>query len=415
MKLKTSILAAALPALMAFAPSFAGAETIRIATIESLTGTFAPIGQNRLETFQFMADLANKEDWAGPDNDFEVTGFDGKASPQESVIQLKRAIDQGYRYIGSGNGSNVAFALVDAVNKYNRRNPGKEVILFNYSSIDPDLTGSKCSFYAFHFDANTNMKIEVMANAIKEDPDVKKVFIIGQDYSHGHQVSRAAKSALERLAPDVEIVGDDLHPVGSVKDFAPYIAKIKASGADTVITGNWGSDLALLVKSAESAGLDAKFYTFYANNTGSPTAIGASGADRVKVVTNWHSNADFDTEKGIVATYKEKYDDDLYMQYLETVVGMLAQAVKETGSLDPVKNAHAMEGMTLEAMHGEVEMRADDHQLQQPLYVATWTKTDGETVKYDQENTGYGWKTDTKLDRAAASQPTVCEMGRPES
>ncbi|AUM75851.1 branched-chain amino acid ABC transporter substrate-binding protein [Paracoccus jeotgali] len=414
MKMRTTTLAAALPAVLALVPAFAGAETIRIATIESLTGTFAPIGQNRLETFQFMADLANANDWAGADNDFEVTGFDGKASPQESVIQLKRAIDQGYRYIGSGNGSNVAFALVDAVNKHNSRNPGKEVILFNYSSIDPDLTNSKCSFYAFHFDSNTNMKIEVMANAIKDDPDVKKVFIIGQDYSHGHQVSRAAKDALARLSPDVEVVGDDLHPVGSVKDFAPYIAKIKASGADTVITGNWGSDLALLVKAAESAGVKAKFYTFYANNTGSPTSIGASGADRVKVVTNWHSNADFDTEKGMVATYKEKFDDDLYMQYLESVVGMLGKAVQKTGSLDPVENAFAMEGMTFDAMHGEVEMRADDHQLQQPLYVATWTKTDGGEVKYDQENTGYGWKTDTRLERDLATQPTTCEMDRPQ-
>ena len=36
-----------------------------------------------------------------------------------------------------------------------------------------------------------------------------------------------------------------------VKDFAPYVAKIKASGADTVITGNWGNDLALLVKAAQ--------------------------------------------------------------------------------------------------------------------------------------------------------------------
>lgn len=413
MGFKTTLCAAVLPAITILAPTFASAETIRIATIESLTGSFAPIGQNRLETFQFMADLANEQGWAGEGNTFEVTGFDGKASPQESVIQLKRAIDQGYRYIGSGNGSNVAFALVDAINKHNSRNPGKEVIVFNYSSIDPDLSNSKCSFYAFHFDGNTNMKIEVMANAIKDDPDVKKVFIIGQDYSHGHQVSRAAKDALARLRPDVEIVGDDLHPIGSVKDFAPYIAKIKASGADTIITGNWGADLALLVKAAEAVGVKAKFYTFYANNTGSPTAIGASGADRVKVVTNWHSNADFETENGMVATYKEKYDDDLYMQYLETVVGMLGKAVQKTGSLDPIENAFAMEGMTFEAMQGEVEMRAEDHQLQQPLFVATWTQTDGDEVKYDQENTGYGWKTDAKLPLDVARQPTTCEMDRP--
>ena len=77
-------------------------------------------------------------------------------------------------------------------------------------------------------------------------------------------MTRAAKEYLKRKRPDIEIVGDDLHPIAQVKDFSPYVAKIKASGADTVITGNWGSDLSLLIKAAKDAGLTANFYTYYA-------------------------------------------------------------------------------------------------------------------------------------------------------
>jgi branched-chain amino acid transport system substrate-binding protein len=140
--------------------------------------------------------------------------------------------------------------------------------------VDPDLTNSKCSFWHFRLDADTSMKMEAMTTFIKDQPDVKKVYLINQNYSHGHQVSKFAKEILARKRPDIQIVGDDLHPLAQVRDFAPYVAKIKASGADTVITGNWGSDLALLIKAANEAGLNAKFYTYYAGVRGTPTAIG---------------------------------------------------------------------------------------------------------------------------------------------
>ena len=67
-----------------------------------------------------------------------------------------------------------------------------------------------------------------------------------------------------------------------VTDFSPYIAKIKASGADTVITGNWGADFSLLLKAAADAGLQVNWYTYYAGAVGGPTAVRQTGlADHV--------------------------------------------------------------------------------------------------------------------------------------
>ena len=268
-------------------PASALAENVKIAFIDPLSGPFAPVGQGILYSWQMIADQANKEKWSAG-NTFEVVGFDNKASPQESLSQLKSAIDQGYRYVAQGNGSAAAAALLDAINKHNERNPGKEVVYINYAAVDPDLTNSKCSFWQFRIDANSDMKMEAMTTFMAKKPEIKKVYIIGQNYSFGHQVTRAAKDYLKRKRPDVQIVGDDLHPIGQVKDFAPYIAKIKASGADTVVTGNWGADLALLIKAAKDADLKADFYTYYASTTGVPTAMGAAGADRVKYVGYWN-------------------------------------------------------------------------------------------------------------------------------
>ena len=350
-----------------FASAFVSAENVKVAFIDPLSGPFAPVGQNLLRSFQMTAEIANKDKWA-PGHTIEVVGFDNKASPQESLTVLKSAIDQGFRYIVQGNGSGAAGALIDAIN---------------------------------------------MTSYLAKDPKVKKVYIIGQNYAHGQQVTRAAKEYLKRRRPDIEIVGDDLHPIGSVKDFSPYVAKINASGADTVITGNWGSDLALLIKAARESDLKAKFYTYYAYTTGVPTSMGASGVDHVKYVGTWNVNNEGLQGKEIVTAFKKKYNDDYYAVTVYTALQLLSSGIKQANSTDPVKVAPAMEGQRFKTLNGEVEMRKTDHQMQQPMYVATWVKTNGKDVKFDQENTGYGWKTEQRIEPYVAAQPTTCNMKRP--
>ncbi len=407
---RSSVIAAALAA--AFAAPVAQADVVKVAFIDPLSGPFAPVGQNLLKSFQSVAEIANRDKWA-PGHTFEVTGFDNKASPQESLTVLKAAIDQGYRYIVQGNGSGAAGALIDAINKHNERNPGKEVVFLNYAAVDPDLTNSKCSFWHFRLDANSDMKMEALTTFLAKDKDVKKVYIIGQNYAHGHQVTRAAKEYMKRKRPDVEIVGDDLHPIGSVKDFSPYVAKIAASGADVVITGNWGSDLALLVKAARDASLKAKFYTYYAYTSGVPTVMGAAAANYVRYVGTWNVNNETYAGKELVESFKKKFNDDYYGETTYSAIQLLGLGIRQAKTTDPVKVAFAMEGLRFKSLNGDVEMRKTDHQLLQPIYITTWVKTNGKDVKFDQENTGHGWKTEQKIDAYVASQPTSCNMKRP--
>lgn len=390
----------------------AGAETVKIAFIDPLSGLMAPVGQNQLKSWQYVAEVANQKNWAGA-HKFEVVGFDNKLSPQESLTILKQAVDQNIRYIVQGNGSSVGLALEDAVAKHNERNPGKEIVYLNYAAVDPDMTNSKCNYWHFRLDANSDMKMEALTTFLAKDQNVKKVYLINQNYSFGHQVTRAAKDYLKRKRPDIQIVGEDLHPLAQVKDFAPYAAKIKASGADTVITGNWGSDLALLIKAGKDAGLTTNYYTYYAGTTGVATAMGAAGAERVKYVGYYNPNNKGFKGSDIIEGFKKKYNDDFYVMASYTGIAMLSQAMKKANSTDPVKVAHALEGLKVESMNGTVEMRNTDHQAQQPLVVATWTKVDGKEVKYDAENTGYGWKTNAELDQFVAAQPTSCQMKRP--
>ncbi|MDB6001144.1 MAG: braC 4 [Rhizobacter sp.] len=384
-------------------------ETVKIAWIDPLTGLMGPVGVNQLKSNQFFADIVSKNNPAGVK--FEIIGMDNKLSPTESLNALKAAIDQGVRYIIQGNGSSVALALIDAINKHNERNPGKEVIYLNEAAVDPDLTNSKCSYWHFRFDADTSMKIEAMTTFIKDDPSIKKVYLLNQNYSHGQQVAAYAKENLKRKRPDIQIVGDDLHPLAQVRDFAPYIAKIKASGADTVITGNWGSDLSLLVKAANEGGYDGKFFTYYAGVTGTPTALGALGAGRVYQIAYSHYNMGGDIAKWM-ADFRTKYDDDFYTGAVVHIFNGLTSAMAKAKSTDPVKVAAALEGLKYKSFSGEVEMRKSDHQLQQTLYMTVWQKADAK-YPYSPEKSGYTLVPVRTFEPYVSSTPTSCQMKRP--
>jgi len=384
-------------------------ETVKIAWIDPLSGLMAPVGSNQLKSFQFFAEKFSQNNPAGVK--FEVIGLDNKLSPAESLNALKTAMDQGVRYITQGNGSSVAGALIEAVNKHNERNPGKEVIFLNHSAVDPDFTNSKCSYWHFRFDADTSMKIEAMTTFMKDDKDIKKVYLFNQNYSHGQQVAKFAKENLARKRPDVQIVGEDLHPLAQVRDFAPYIAKIKASGADTVITGNWGSDLALLVKAANEGGYTGKFYTYYTGVTGTPTALGTTGAGRVYQIAYSHYNMGGDMTKWM-AEFKSKFNDDFYTGSVISIYNALGQAMANAKSTDPVKVAAALEGLKYKNYNGEVEIRKADHQLQQPLYMTVWQKAD-KKYPYSPENTTMTLAPVKEFPSYVSSTPTSCQMKRP--
>ena len=384
-------------------------ETVRIAFMDPLSGPFANVGQNQLKSWQFAAEkLSGSKNPAGVK--FEVVGFDNKGSPQESLNTLKAAIDQGFRYVTQGNGSGAALAISDAVEKYNERNPGKELVYLNYAAVDPALTNEKCNFWHFRLDADTTMKMEALTTFMKDQPHVKKVYIIGQNYSHGQQVSKYFKEDIKRKRPDIQIVGDDLHPIGQVKDFSPYVAKIKQSGADAVVTGNWGQDLTLLVKAMNDAGLKIPMYTYYAGVTGTPTALAAGGDSEVYVVAYGHANHDGEIGQ-MAAEFKKKFNDDYYTYATYNGIKLLAAGIAKAKSSDPVKVAHAMEGLSVKSFAGDVTMRASDHQLQQTMFITKWQKA--KKGEYSVENTGYTFVPIKKMDPYVSSTPTSCQMKRP--
>ncbi len=410
MKFAFRFVAAAAAVLCVGAAFAQKGETVRIAMLEGLSGPMANVGQNQLKNWQFLAQRMNGAKNAAGVN-FEIVGMDSKGSPQEVQNTLKAAIDQGFRYVVQGNGSGAALALADAVAKHNERNPGKEVIYLNYSAVDPSLTNEKCSYAHFRLDADTSMKMEALTTFMKTQPKVKKVYLINQNYSHGHQVAKYFKEGLAAKRPDASIAGEDLHPIGQVKDFAPYVAKIKASGADTIVTGNWGQDLTLLVKALNEAGMKLPIYSYYAGVSGTPTALAAGGDIEVYQIAYNHSN--YPGELGaIMNDFQKQFGEDFYTFSIYNGIVLLSDAMAKAKSTDPMKVAAAMEGLKFKGFNGDSEMRKSDHQMQQGLYISKWQKVD-KKYPYSVEKTGYTFAPVKYIEAYVASTPTSCQMKRP--
>lgn len=401
----------------------AAPEPVRLAMIEGLSGPFANAGESWLRNLRYAVDVVNARggvklvDASGRTQrrPLAIETFDGKGLVEDSLIALRAAQDRRIDFVLQGASSAVAGALVEAIDRHNARNPDRRMLFLNYAAVAPELTNEKCSFWHFRFDIHAGMRMHALTEVLKADARVRRVWLINQDYSFGRDVAALARSQIEAKRPDVQIAGEDLHPIGRVKDFTPYVQKMLAAKVDTVITGNWGADLALLVKAAREVGLDAKFYTFYANSLGAPAAIGEAGVGRVRAVAEWHPNAGGEDSDAFVAAFRSKLTNprDDYQHLRSTIlVEMLVAAIEKAGSTEPLAVARALEGASWSNSFHRATMRASDHQLQQAVYV-TVMRRKGEGIAFDNEGSGYGFKTERLLSATEVEQPSSCRMERP--
>lgn len=390
-------------------------EPIKIAFIDPQSGVFAATGESGFMVLDFAADyFYNDKGGVLGGRKFEVTALDNKNSAAESQLQLRRAISEGTQIVFSGNGSAVASALSTAIDRHNRRNPDSQVLFINYAAVDPILTGADCNFWHFRFDAHSDMKMEAMTSHIARNPDITKVYIIGQDYSFGKAVGDAAISMLAAKRPDIEIVGNELHPIGQVKDFTPYITKIVSSGANAVITGNWGADMVALGRGIMDAGLEVPIYTFYAAYDGITATLGEAGKNQIHVVHNDFANPVTAPQRlEFTAAYKAKNPHkDVTQPRIVNALMMLATAIEKAGSAEPYDIAMAMEDMRITTMTGEeIWMRPDDHQIFQNLNISVHTN---EGINIDADNSGFALRTEFVVPRDETITQSSCRMTRPQ-
>ena len=387
-------------------------NTIKVGFIAPFSGAFAANGDAWLKMLRYAMDNTNARGGA-LGKKFELVTFDDKLQPAEALIALKSITDQNIPFVIQCIGSNVGAAMIEGVSRHNARNPTNRVLYLNCAALATELTEEKCDFWHFRFSANVTMRVATMVRGLPKE--TKSVYLMNQDYLYGQGVAADTKKFLAQFRPDIKIVGEEFIPLGKVKDFSSYIAKVKASGAEALLTSNWGPDFNLLIKAGNEAGLDIKYFTFSAHLNGGPTAVGEGGLNRVIAVLEGHDNmgAEMGNAKAEEWVRGWRATDpgfDFPWVNFQTMFDMLAAGITKAGDTDALKVALALEGLQAPDIYGQMNvMRAADHQLLQPFYTAMFTKP----VKNDSEKTGLGWKTQTTSTTEQLTFPTACKMKRP--
>ena len=401
--------AAAAALLMLALPAASRAEeVIRIAYIDPLSGSLAATGQLGEQHFRFAIDRANAAQAAGPGRRLELVPMDNEVSPEKSLTLLRKAVDDGIHYVTQGNGSAVAFALSDAVAKNNRRAPAQSVMFLNYAAVDPGLTNDKCNWWHFRFDADVDMKMRALTDYLVSQAAVKKVYVFNPDYSFGQSVEKAAQAMLANRRPDLQVVGAERVPLGKVKDFTPYIQKMQAAGADAVVTGNWGADLALLAKAAQDAGYKGTFFTYYMGSSEVIAGAGTGGRGYAQI-SEWHGNVGAAEIEKMAAEFEAKYGQKFFYWRVVNEIDMLAAAMKQADSSDPAKVGQVLSTMVQHTPLGDTTMRADNHQLLSPMFVSVLEPGMPNTFPDNK----MGFKTVARIEAEAQRLPTTCKMSPP--
>ena len=390
---------------------------IKIAAIEPLSGPYAAVGKDLIDGIVFSASEINKN---GGINGrmIEIVPMDNAMKAEKTTELLRKAIDDGIRFITQGGGSSHALNIIKQLEKYNSRNPGKEVLFLNHSAVTTSFTNDDCTFFHFRFDSNVDMKVAGLVSHMSKDNSVKKVYLFNQNYVYGQTFRETATRLLEKNAPNIKIVGDELiQPFGKVQDFNPYITKIKLSGADTVLTGNWGPDAYRFVNALKDAGLKVKMFGIYIS---APSGMAAMGKNLlyndvivVKEFNPTNSNApDWykNYESDIIKSTEMTPDADRLRFMLE----MFKSAIEKADSFEPVDIAYALEGIEGRSVDGgKIFMRKDDHQIHFDMQALLVSEKVDQSIIYRSKDFDMSYINVGNIPVEDITLDTSCKMKRP--
>jgi len=405
---------AALAAAAALACAATQAAPLKIALVETLSGPAAPTGQLFRISLRYSLDIINASGgWNG--EPVQLMEYDNQGGPAGAADKVKAAIADGAHMIVQGAASSVAGQITEDVRKHNLRNPGKEVVFLNVGGEANEFVGEKCHYFHVRFSPYATLRMKALMGVMRAEKVMgDEVFAMNQNYSWGQDIEKATIEYGPSMG--YKVVDKVLHDLNKVQDFSPYVAKIAASKADTVVTGNWGNDLLLLMKAAKSAGLKARFATTFLDQPGN---IGNAGETALGhyVVHSFNAEAAGAAGEKYVNDIKAKTGQAPTFVMPHTINGMrlVGEALKatkaEAGNFSARAFIPALMAAKASTPLGDISIRAADHQVILPMVVSVVSKD----AKYKVDGTDMGFKPVKVMSgpEAAAAVFDSCKMTKP--
>jgi ABC-type branched-subunit amino acid transport system substrate-binding protein len=370
-------------------------DTIKIAVVATFSGPASLVGQGFWLNATWAAHEINKKGGIFVDGKkklIELFKADTMSRPdQAKKICEQMVLQNGVKFLWGADGSPVVKVMYATASKY-------KVIAVNMISLSEDLQDAdNWTPYVFSTWWQTNMVGKSFAYFYSQRKKEKKFYCLNQDYLYGHQMADSFKAGLKEFYPEAQVVGEDYHKMFNT-DFAPYITKIKASGAEVVFTGNWSVDADNLLKQARALGLNIPFAHIYMGNPTNLEEVGIKGSAGLVISSPYRADAPLFKEPGYIKYFNamldaaKKFDkppfnapnyllgwDPITMEF-----NWLCSVIERAKSTDADKIIKVWEGDVYQYVNGHVvAMRACDHQAIQALHVIEYVPPDQQKVMYN--------------------------------
>lgn len=365
--LQRSLLGLALAAILPLAHG-ADKDPIRIGTVTSVSGVFSQQGEEVQRAVQFAVEQANKNGGI-EGRAVELKIADDESTPEAGRRAAEKLARDGHNLLVAPIASSITLAVGQGLERWD----AMQVV--HLSKADR-ITGDSCKPRMFRSSHSDAMDLAMFDNWLKDVPE-KKFAVVGADYVWGRDSAEHFQKSAAKQGKEVAL--SVFPPVGT-KDFAPYIAQIKAlEGVDGIWVALVGRDLIAFAKQAHEFGLTDKriighayIMNFVVNATGNATE-GVWG--------NIGYSPDIDTplNQVFVKEFTEKYGrtptDNEGQAY--NAVQAIFEGVKLADSTKPADVSKALRGATYETIYGPATMRADDNQLILPSFIGQVEVVDG--------------------------------------
>lgn len=389
--------------------AIASAEPLKVGFIFPTSGPLAGFGVQYIPGIDFVVDRFNG---AGgfKGEPVKTVIYDDAGNTTGAADRFRQAMGEGVRLVITGSTSPVSAQLISDVKNWNERNPQDPAALVIMGAESKDFTAELCDFYTFKMSTNAEIRFNALANALKAAGQLKRVASIQPNYTLGYEMQAAVEGGVKKFG--YELVGSLNHDYAKLQDFAPYIERLRAMRADTIVTASSVSDLRLMVQSAADAALNTRFATMYLDAPGNVGSAGESAiGSYVAQLFNPEANAE-------ARAYRDEFLKKTGSEPVYVVANALATMEVVTSALHSMSGdfnvtdfVRAMEKVEAKWPLGTLTMRADDHQLILPVVVAEVSKD--ADVKVD--DTDMGFKPIEIVSAADASAPPSdkCMMKRP--
>ena len=355
-------------------------DTIKFGIFDSCSGANAYLCQSYFALLGFVVQDINSQGGIKIDGKMkkvQIIKIDTQSAADPAKRALEKAILQDKILAFSGvAGTHLAKIGQNLAKEY-------KTIFINLSAYSDELNFlPDFNEYYFRSCGNSSTTAKALAFFYKNRPETK-FYILAQDYVWGHESTGVFKKTIKEVKPNAQIVGEEFFPVFT-KDFAPYLEKVRASGAEVIVQMAWGADNENLIKQSRQMGLKSPLKpdlfipmaSPFLDDTRPLEVIGGPAGRGLVLCTDFQLNRNLpETTKmmnlwnQLWKTWEAPYNTPLYQWpnggWYRNLTGYywFFQVLQKAGSTDPQKIIAAWEGDTFDVFGWTHYMRPDDHQV----------------------------------------------------